>query len=58
MTNDTATPEGREKRKEELVTGHIKTGNKKAIIRMVGGSVEDWDEKYEHSYGASHPDQI
>lgn len=50
ITPDTATKEGQEKRLEQLVDYYIKTGNKKALVRLIGGSVEDWGQKT----GAEH----
>ena len=41
---DTATKERRDKRLEELVEGYKKTGNKIVLVRIVGGSVEDWGD--------------
>ncbi len=50
---DTATAEGRKKRLEEIVTGYQKTGNTVAIVRMIGGSVDDWRDENP----GSHPDE-
>lgn len=42
--NDTATKEGREKRIEELVEGHKKTGNRIGIVRLIGGTPNDMND--------------
>ncbi len=41
MTYNTATEEGRAKRLNEIVEGYKQSGNKTAIVRLIGGSVED-----------------
>ena len=40
MTIDTSTKEGRAKRVEQLVRGYEQTGNKMAIISLIGGSID------------------
>ncbi len=52
---NTSTAEGRQQRLEELVGSFLDHGNFTAIVRLIGGSVEDWDERYMHS--DSHPDE-
>ena len=53
MTYSTATEEGRMKRLEEFVDDAKKRGNIRALVRLIGGSAEDFAEYN----GASHPDE-
>ena len=46
-----------QKRREELLNGYLESGNLAGAVRIVGGSVEDFDERYEPSFGGSHPDE-
>jgi hypothetical protein len=48
---DTATPEGREKRLNELADGHIRNGNKSALVRLIGGSANDFHDYTEADAG-------
>lgn len=57
MTYDTTTPEGRQQRLAQIVRDYTIKGNIRALVQLIGGSVEDFDEKYEPSYGGSHPDE-
>jgi hypothetical protein len=57
MTFDTGTEEGRTQRFNQIVRDYTKHGNITALVRLIGGSVEDFDEKYEPSFGGSHPDE-
>jgi hypothetical protein len=57
MTYDTTTQEGLKSRLAQIVRDYTKQGNLRALVRLIGGSVEDFDEKYEPSYGGSHPDE-
>lgn len=43
MSIDTATKEGRQKRIEEIADGYARSGNKRALTRVVGLSPSDWD---------------
>lgn len=56
-TPDTTTPEGRQQRLFQIVRDYTRQGNLRALVRLIGGSVEDFDEKYEPSYAGSHPDE-
>jgi hypothetical protein len=44
MTYDTTTETGRQKRVAELVEGYKKTGNHRAIVRLIGGSLYDHED--------------
>ena len=57
MSYDTTTEEGRRGRLAEIVRDYTAKGHIPALVRLIGGSVEDFDEKYERSYGGSHPDE-
>jgi hypothetical protein len=56
MTYDTSTQAGRDKRFNEFVreAGH----NGRALVRLIGGSVEDFDERFDPSMSGAHPDDI
>ena len=54
MTFDTATAEGRQKRLEQLLEGYLKSGNKVAAVRLIGGSIEDFGGPAD---SGSHPDE-
>lgn len=55
---DTSTQAGRDKRTDEIASDYRKSGNLKGIINFVGGSAEDFDERYDPSMSGSHPDDI
>jgi hypothetical protein len=57
MSFDTGTEEGRNQRFNQIVRDYTKKRNLSGLIRLIGGSVEDFDEKYEPSFGGSHPDE-
>jgi hypothetical protein len=57
MSFDTGTEEGRNQRLNQIVRDYTKRGAWSAIVRLIGGSVADFDEKYEPSFGGSHPDE-
>lgn len=41
---DTSTKEGQEKRLKELADDYREKGNKVALVRLVGGSVDDFGD--------------
>ena len=53
MSIDTSTQEGRDKRMKEITDGYMESGNKTALVRMIGGSVEDFGQ--ETGYEAGEP---
>ena len=57
MTHNTATEQGRQQRLEELVEKHRQSGNGVALVRLIGGSIEDFDERWDPSNSGSHPDE-
>lgn len=56
--NDTWTPEGQSQRMNEIVLDYTRAGNGRALVRLIGGSIEDFDERYDSSMSGSHPDDI
>jgi hypothetical protein len=54
---DTSTPEGREKRKAQLVDAAMKKGSGTTLVRLIGGSIEDFDERWDPSMSGGHPDE-
>lgn len=57
MSIDTTTTEGRTKRINEIVTGYMESGNSHAIVRIIGGSVAEYDERYDPCMSGGHPDE-
>lgn len=51
MTLDTSTAEGRQKRLDEIVESYKKSGNKIALVRNIGGSVENFGQKTGYEAG-------
>ena len=43
MTTDTWTPQGQQKRIEEIAEGYRQSGSKRALTRFIGLSPSDWD---------------
>lgn len=41
---DTSTPDGRLKRTEELAEQYKATGNKVGLVRLIGGSIDDFGD--------------
>jgi hypothetical protein len=41
---DTSTPEGRQKRIKEFADGYTASGNKLGLVRIIGGSVDDFGD--------------
>ena len=56
MTYDTSTQAGRHKRFNEFVREAGRNG--RTLVRLVGGSIEDFDERFDPSMSGSHPDDI
>lgn len=48
---DTSTPEGRNKRLNEIVDSYRASGNKMALVRLIGGSVNDFSDYTEADAG-------
>lgn len=44
MSHDTSTKEGQEKRLKELTDEYSEKGNKVAMVRLIGGSVDDFGD--------------
>jgi hypothetical protein len=57
MSFDTGTEEGRSHRLNQIVRDYTKKRNFLALVRLIGGSIADFDEKCEPSFGGSHPDE-
>jgi hypothetical protein len=58
MSCDTTTPEGMAKRLDEIVDGYKESGNTRALVRLIGGSAEDFDEAFDPASSGTHPDDI
>jgi hypothetical protein len=41
---DTSTEAGRDKRMSELAEGYRETGNRVGLVRLIGGSVNDFND--------------
>ena len=50
---DTGTEEGRRKRLYQIVKEYEKAGNVRALVRMIGGSADDFRD----ANPGSHPDE-
>lgn len=52
---DTSTEQGRQKRIEELANDYKARGNGFGLVRIIGGSIAEYDTRFENS--DSHPDE-
>jgi hypothetical protein len=57
MRAETWTPEGQAKRAKEIAEGYAATGNVAGLVRFIGGSAADFDERRDPFFGGSHPDE-
>jgi hypothetical protein len=46
------------KRLNEIVDGYRESNNTRALVRLIGGSAEDFDEAFDPASSGSHPDDI
>lgn len=53
--NDTWTPEGMRKELNKRIDEHVERGNTAALVRLVGGSAADFDERYDPTSSGGHP---
>lgn len=52
---DTWTPQGMKKELDKRIDGYIENGNTAALVRLVGGSAADFDERYDPISSGGHP---